>query len=142
MTQSLEYSIDVRATPAVLFDVYSEVGRWHEWDPDTQSAQLHGPLQVGAIGRLKPRKGMTVKMRVVALDPGRRFLVECPVLGSTMRFDHLIEPIPDADGRVRVTHKVTFEGWLAGFLYRVVGKDLHNGLPTTLKQLKIYVESR
>lgn len=43
---------------------------------------------------------------------------------------------------VRVTHEVTFDGWLAGFLYRLVGKDLHHGLPQTLKQLKVYAEAR
>jgi hypothetical protein len=76
MTQSLEYSIEIQAGPLKLYEVYADVSRWHEWDPDTQSAQLSGPLQVGATGRLKPRKGMTVKMRVAAMESGKHLLVE------------------------------------------------------------------
>ena len=139
MTHFLEYSILIRTSPAALYAVYADVGGWHLWDPDTQSAQLNGPLRVGTTGRLKPRKGLAVNMEVVKLEPDKRLIVECPVLGSRMRFDHHIDVIDKT--HVRATHQVSFEGWLAGFLYRVVGKDLHHGLPITLKSLKEYIES-
>ena len=76
-------------------------------------------------------------MRVTEATPGRSFTVECPVLGSRMRFEHELVPVA---GGVQVTHRVNFQGWLAGWLDRSVGRDVREGLPRTLASLKAHVE--
>lgn len=137
MSDSIEASIHVAATPGAVYAVWADVPRWPQWDPDTREASLDGPLATGAKGRLKPRKGFAVPMRVVQAVPGEHFTVECPVLGSVMRFEHVLRP---QDGGVLVTHRVTFQGWLAGWLMRTVGQDVRRGLPVTLRGLKALVE--
>ncbi len=133
----LAFSIRIDASPEAVYDVYADVPGWPRWDPDTRAAALDGPLQAGARGWLKPRKGFKVSMRVTQASPGHGFTVECPVLGSRMRFDH--EIVPETGG-VRVTHRVHFEGWLAGWLARTVGRDVQAGMPHTLASLKRHVE--
>ncbi len=134
----IEFSIDINASAAAVFAAYEEVARWHEWDPDTKKASLQGPCVVGAVGRLHPHKGLSVKMKMVEVRAAESLVAECPVMGSLMRFEHTIVPI--GQGAVRATHRVTFSGWLAPLLDRYVGGDVRNGLPMTLKSLKRYVE--
>lgn len=137
MNNAIESSIHVAVPPATLYAIWADVPHWPAWDPDTRRASLDGPLAVGTRGRLTPRKGFTVAMRVVQAEPGRHFTVECPVLGSVMRFEHVLRP---RDGGVDVTHRVSFHGWLAGWLNRTVGRDVRQGLPVTLRSLKAHAE--
>ncbi len=127
------------AVPAEqLFATWCRVADWPLWDPDTREAWLDGPLRPGARGRLRPRKGRAVAMRVDAVEPGRRLLLHCPVLGSSLHFDHRAEPLPG--GGCRATHAVWFRGWLAPLLRASVGRDVARGLPHTLASLKRFAE--
>lgn len=130
-------SIDIAAPREAVYAAWADVARWSEWDPDTRAAWLDGPPIAGARGWLQPRRGLRVRMRVVQAEPARAFTVVCPVLGSCMRFEHLLT---DAAGGVRATHRVTFSGWLAGWLMRTVGRDVRQGLPHTLERLKHRLE--
>lgn len=133
----IAFSIQIAASPEAVYAVYADVAGWSRWDPDTRAAGLDGPPQEGTRGWLKPRKGFQVAMRVIEAVPGRSFTVECPVLGNRMRFEHELTP---EGGGVQVTHRVTFDGWLAGWLDRTVGRDVREGLPRTLESLRAYVE--
>ena len=137
MSESIQASIDIATRPEVVYAIWADVPRWPQWDPDTREAWLDGPLAVGAKGRLKPRKGFAVPMRVTDAVPGERFTVECPVLGNVMRFEHILRPV---QGGVEVIHRVSFHGWLAGWLMRTVGQDVRSGLPVTLRGLKALAE--
>lgn len=56
----IEDRIVISVPPMVVDRIWSEVGQWHLWDPDTKQAWLNGPLAVGAKGRIVPRKGIGV----------------------------------------------------------------------------------
>lgn len=135
---TIECSIRIDAPAAQVFEVYGDVAGWPRWDPDTREAHLGQGLALGSRGRLRPRRGLPVRMVVTELTPGRSFTVTCPVLGSRMHFDHVIEAAGTA---ADVTHRVRFEGWLARWLDRTVGADVRAGLPVTLASLKRHVEA-
>lgn len=137
-TCSVQATMWIHAPASAVQAVYADVANWHLWDPDTRSAHLDGPFQPGSAGRLRPRKGLAVRMRVTEVTPDAGFTVECPVLGSRMRFEHVLAP--HADG-VTVLHRVCFSGYLAAWLMRFVGRELEHNLPVTLSHLKAYVES-
>lgn len=135
---TIESTIRIAAPATRVFEVYGNVPGWSHWDPDTREAHLSQGLALGSRGRLRPRRGLPVRMEVTELTPGRSFTVTCPVLGSRMHFDHVIDA---AGSGVDVTHRVRFEGWLAGWLDRTVGRDVRAGLPVTLASLKRHVEA-
>lgn len=137
MNEPIEERIHVLAPAATVYAIWADVPAWPQWDPDTRQAFLNGPLAPGAKGRLKPRKGFAVPMVVVEAVAGEHFTVECPVLGNVMRFEHELRPLP---GGVEVVHRVSFHGWLAGWLARTVGQDVRRGLPVTLQRLKALAE--
>ncbi len=136
---TIECQQRIQASADNLYRLYADVATWHTWDPDTRWARLDGPPVAGARGWLRPRRGLPVRLQVTVAQPGRHFTVECPVLGSRMRFDHDIAPL--AAGGVEVTHRVVFSGWLAPWLARTVGQDVRAGLPHTLARLKAHAET-
>lgn len=133
----IEARILIDASPRAVYQVWADVPRWPLWDPDTREASLDGAFVVGSRGRLRPRKGLAVSMFLVEAVPDQRFTMECPVLGNIMRFEHELVP---ATGGVEVIHRVQFRGWLSGWLLRTVGRDVREGLPVTLRNLKAHVE--
>ncbi|PIF78373.1 hypothetical protein CLU95_5560 [Variovorax sp. 54] len=54
----IEERVHIVVPPGVIDTVWSEVDRWHLWDPDTRQARLDGPFAVGTKGRIVPQKGI------------------------------------------------------------------------------------
>lgn len=136
----IEERITVAAPAAVLFAIYADVARWHEWDPDTHAANLDGPFVVGSRGRIVPTVGQGVPMLLTHLVSDRSFTVQCRIRGFCMDFDH--ELMPQPDGRTEVLHRARFSGPLSFLLGRFVGWQLRRGLPKTLARLRQRAEAR
>lgn len=134
----IEESIDIHVAPDAIMRCYRDVAAWPEWDPDTRAASIDGPFAVGSSGTLRPTKGMAVSMRLTSVS-AHGFTVVSRVPLCTMRFDHDLIPIA---GGTRVTHRVSFDGMLAGLFGRVVGAGVRRGLPVTLARLKARLEAQ
>lgn len=137
---SIEENIVINTSAATVFAIYREVGRWHEWDPDTRHARLDGPLAVGSRGHIVPTRGHGVRMWVTAVEPDRAFTVDAGFPLFTMRFEHELTPLSAVS--VRVAHRVSFSGLLCWPLGWLVGRQVRRGLPHTLRSLKAWAEAR
>ena len=135
----VEHRITVAAPAEAIFRLYEDVENWHTWDPDTKSATLDGPFEVGSRGRLTPTKGNTVPMVLTQVVPGRCFTVESKIPLFRMVFEHELHPQP---GATEVVHRVTFSGLLSMVLGPMLSKQLNAGLPVTLGRLKSLAEAR
>jgi hypothetical protein len=133
----IRHSIDIATSAARLSQAYVEAHNWHLWDHATKKAHFNGHVMRGTTGKLTPSKGLGVKMVVTTFVPERELTVECKVFGCRMRFEHHITVLDERT--VRATHVVSFHGWLAGWLRKTVGRDVDQGLPQTLKELKRYL---
>ena len=134
----VEHRVTVAASAARVFSIYREVERWHEWDPDTKSATLDGPFEVGSSGTLTPTKGHAVPMIVTELKPDKCFTVESKIPLCKMVFEHELET---SEQGTDVIHRVTFSGLLSFGLGPMLSKQLNLGLPVTLGRLKALAES-
>jgi len=137
-TDPITASIQIDVPPARVFAAWAAIDRWHQWDPDTRAATLSGPLHPGARGTLTPTRGRTVTMIVAAVETDRRLYVRCPVLGSTLHFDHRVEP--RNEGSI-VVHEVWFTGWLAPLLRATLGRAVQRNLPATMRSLRCHLET-
>lgn len=133
----VEHSVVVQAPAGRIFRIYEDVAAWHTWDPDTKRASIEGPFAVGTRGSLTPTKGNTVPMLLTKVEPGSCFTVESKIPLFRMVFEH--ELIPQG-AAVKVIHRVTFSGLLAALLGRMLAKQLNQGLPVTLANLKRQAE--
>ncbi len=135
----VEHRITVNASADSIYRIYKDVSNWHTWDPDTKSASLDGPFEVGSKGKLTPTKGNTVPMVLTRADPGRCFTVESKIPLFRMRFEHELVPV---SGAIEVVHRVTFSGPLSFILGPMLSRQLNTGLPVTLSKLKALAEVR
>lgn len=135
----IEESIHVAVLPAVIDQIWSEVDRWHLWDPDTKQARLNGAFAVGTNGRIAPSKGMGIPMVVTERSVGRSFTVEGYIPLFRIHFEHTVAA---AEGGSTVSHRVWFSGALAFLFGPGVAKQVRQGLPRTMPSLKAYAEKR
>ncbi len=129
----VEHSVMVHAPAERIFRLYEDVAHWHTWDPDTKSASIDGPFAVGTRGTLTPPKGHTVPMLLTRVERDVCFTVESRIPLFRMVFEHELVP---QGGAVKVIHRVTFSGALSFLLGRMLAKQLNQGLPVTLGNLK------
>ncbi len=135
----VEHRITINASASSIYRIYEDVRNWHTWDPDTKSASLDGPFQVGSKGKLTPTKGNSVPMVLTQAEPGRRFTVESRIPLFRMLFEHELN---SEDEATEVVHRVTFSGALSFILGPMLAKQLNAGLPVTLSRLKAHAEAR
>ncbi|SFX80771.1 Polyketide cyclase / dehydrase and lipid transport [Janthinobacterium lividum] len=135
----IEESIHIAVPPTVVDQIWSEVDRWHQWDPDTKQARLNGPFAVGTHGRIVPSKGMGIPMLVTERSAGRSFTVEGYIPLFRIHFEHTVVA---ADGGSEVVHRVWFTGALAFLFGPGVARQVRDGLPRTMRSLKAYAEKR
>jgi Polyketide cyclase / dehydrase and lipid transport len=135
----VEHRINVAAPAETIFRIYEDVQNWYTWDPDTKSATLEGPFEVGSRGRLTPTKGNAVPMLLTQVVPGSSFTVESRIPLFRMLFEH---ELLSTSGATEVVHRVTFSGLLSVVLGPMPSKQLNAGLPVALGKLKALAEAR
>jgi hypothetical protein len=67
-----EHSIETPASPAAIWRLWSDVGRWPEWNADLERAELSGPFAAGSVVTMFPHKQEPIELRIAeALEPER-----------------------------------------------------------------------
>lgn len=135
----IEERIHIPVPPLLIDQIWSEVDRWHAWDPDTRQARLDGPFAVGTKGRIVPSKGMGIPMLVTERSVGRSFTVEGHIPLFRLHFEHIVAAV---NGGSDVLHRVWFSGPLAFLFGPGVARQVRDGLPRTMLSLKAYAERR
>ena len=113
------HSERVEAEPEAVWRLWSDPGRWREWNEQIQRAELDGELRVGAEARIKFRRGGTVRFTVVELEPGRVLVDEARFPGARLGHEHRLA---HQRGGVEVTHRLYVTGPLAGFWALMLGR--------------------
>ena len=129
--------IDVPAE--AVFAVYEDVANWPAWDSDTLSSQLDGPFEPGSTGKLKPKQGPETKIQITEVTKNHSFTVECKLPLCKMHFVHEMVP---TDQSTEVTNKIIFSGLLSPVFSRLIGNEIKDTLPSSLRGLKEHIENR
>jgi carbon monoxide dehydrogenase subunit G len=68
-------SIEIAATPARVWDVLSDVERWHDWTPSIERITPldDAPLGVGSKVRIEQPKLRPATWKITSWEPGRGF---------------------------------------------------------------------
>src|SRR5438128_922782 len=121
------------AEPAAVWEVWTDVDRWPEWDVGKEIARLDGPFQPGACGWAKQRGNLGGSFTITSVDAGRRWVTECRVPLAKVVFDHVLEPV--ADVRVRVVKRVEVQGRF-GPLLRLFAPKMRREITESLAALE------
>jgi len=116
-------TVEIAASPALVWNVLKDVEHWHEWTASVISIERldAGPLKVGSRARVRQPKLRPAVYQVTEMDESRGFtwIAQNPGLRVIARHD--IEP--GAKG-TRVTLSVELTGLLAPLVRRLY-RDLN-----------------
>ena len=147
----VEVSETVKADPARLYELVSDLPRMGEWSPENTGGKWLGGATAPAVGarfRGTNRSGIAIwatRVTVTAADPGKRFTFDVDFLGVPIStWDY--EFAGDGD-TCTVTERWTDRrpGWMraTSMLTGVLNRPEHNreGMQKTLERLKGSAES-
>jgi uncharacterized protein YndB with AHSA1/START domain len=127
-----EHSVEASVARRRVWALWTDIGGWPAWNPGVGYAELNGPMSEGATGRVHAEGGPTSTLRVLEIEPERRFVTEAAERFVRLRFDH---ELTDTDGRLRVTQRVRMTGLATPLLRHTVGRRLERSIPAALDAL-------
>lgn len=113
-------SVAIAAPPARVWDVMSDVERWHEWTPSIARIRRvgAGPFAVGSRAVVWQPRFPPALWTVTDLQPGRAFTWVSTAPGLRVAGLHRVEAV---DGGARATLGVEIGGLFGGVWARLTG---------------------
>jgi uncharacterized membrane protein len=114
-----EVTFAVDAPADRVWAVLADVERWPTWTASMSRVVIDGPLEVGAVAKIRQPKLPATAWTVTEVVPGRSFSWESKAPGSRAVGGHEITPTGDATCEMRLMLDQTGPvGSLVGLLYR------------------------
>ena len=106
----LEQAIEIAAPPARVWEIMTDVERWHEWTRSVTSVERldTAPFGLGSRARVIQPRLSPALFEVTAFEPGRSFTWEARSSGIAAMAVHEVDPAP-VGSRVRLA--LSLEGW-------------------------------
>lgn len=133
-------SIDIKAPAARVYEVMTDVLRWHEWTPSITSIRWLGDrgFALGQRATIKQPKFPPATWMVSRIDPGRRFEWVNQAPGLHVTGHHSVEPTANGS---RATLALSYEGVFGGLLARMTKGITKRYLDMEAKGLKARSEN-
>jgi uncharacterized protein YndB with AHSA1/START domain len=133
MMWQFEQSVQARVSRERVWALLTDVAGWPSWNPGVGLARLDQPLAEGATGTVRAIGGPTSTLKVLTIEPGRRFVTETSERLLRLRFEH---ELADADeGQLIITHRVRMSGPATLLLRHTIGPRLKRSIPAALATL-------
>jgi uncharacterized protein YndB with AHSA1/START domain len=128
-----EHSVQAPASRERVWALWTDVSGWPNWNPGVARAELDGPLAEGATGTVRAAGGPTSTLKVLSVEPDRRFVTEASERFMRLRFEHELADM--GNGQVRITHRVRMTGIATPLMRRTVGARLERSIPAAVAAL-------
>lgn len=127
---TFEHTIESSVSSEFAWDFWTNVGNW-VLDADIDSVEIQGAFVAGARGVTQSKSSGRIEWRVEELQPGRAVL-EFPAPGVVARFIWTFE---DAQGRTRITQRVSLAGEDVSAYVDTICRGLRAGIPVGMRKL-------
>ena len=136
-----ETSIEIAASPELIWSTLSDVERWPEWTPSVSEVERLDAGDFGAGSRVRVKQpGMPrLVWEVTEYVPGKVFSWASKAPGVTITGGHRL--VVDQGDRVTVTLTLDQEGFLAPVVWRLTGSRSRRYLQMEADGLKRRCES-
>ena len=116
--RNFRITIDIAAPPHRVWEVMSDMERWHEWTPSVTSIKRRdaGPFAVGSRLVIRQPKFPPAFWKVTAIEPGRSFTSESIGPGFRVVAHHSVEPTVSGS---KATLSLELRGPLGGVFGRM-----------------------
>ncbi len=120
-------------SPEQIWQVWSDVNHWHEWDLGIEYAKTQDPFEVGCRFVLKPKGGPKVTTEIIKCEPNRTFTdLTCFPFAKMYGLHEVTEVEP---GRIRLKTTMTVTGPLSFLWRKLVAQKIANDLPQDTEKI-------
>jgi uncharacterized protein YndB with AHSA1/START domain len=134
-----EASLETKAPPTRVWQIWSDVNTWPAWNPDMKESQLDGPLRVGTTGTINTRSGGKHAVVVTQFEAGRSFELESTAMPAT-KMAIRATVTPTATGS-RISQAFEARGLFAPVVGPMMGGTILKTFNSVLEGLKQKAES-
>ena len=134
-----EASLETTAPPAKVWQVWSDINHWPEWNPDMNESRIDGALKLGATGMINTKSGGKHDVVVTQYEQGRSFELESTALPRT-KMAIRATVAPSGSGS-RITQGFEPRGLLAPIVGPMMSGQILKTFNSVLAGLKKKVET-
>lgn len=128
-----EHSVQARASRERVWAVWVDIAGWPSWNPGVGLVQLAGPVAEGATGTIRAVGGPVSTLKVLTIEPKKRFVTEASERLVRLRFE---QELADVDGgELLITERVRMTGPATPLLRHTIGSRLKRSIPAALTAL-------
>lgn len=103
-----EESIETSASPSRVWELFSDVEHWKDWNAGIESIELHGPFAEGTTFTMRTPGQDALTSTLVEVKPNQSFTDETAVDETHVLVSHRLEPLPS--GRTRIVYSTQITG--------------------------------
>ncbi|OPC54834.1 polyketide cyclase [Elizabethkingia miricola] len=120
------YSVITKeVTKEQIWKLTTDIDNWKNWDSSVEDSKLLGDFKVGNFFMLKPKGGPKVKIKLIEIEPYKKFTDLTKFPFAKMYGEHLYEETKDG---LKITVTMTVEGILGFIWVKLVAKDIVDNL--------------
>jgi hypothetical protein len=134
-----EATQQTNASPKQIFEIWSDINNWSQFDESVEWAQLHEEFKAGSHFILKPKGGPKVTATIVSAEHNREFTNTSRMPGAVLKFAH---NIIKKNGHVYVQVTISIEGPLSWLWAKILGKDQKRALEKSILNLVRLAEEK
>jgi hypothetical protein len=128
-----EHTIETTAMPQAIWRLWSDVGRWPEWNTDLERSEVSGSLTAGSAVTMYPRDQDPIELTIVAAEEPFLFVDEADLGDVVVRTTHRVERV--SSGRSRVVYAMEITGPAADPVGPRIGPEISADFPQVLAAL-------
>jgi len=128
-----EHSIETSVPATALWDRWSDIATWTEWNAGIVGIEVDGPLAPGTTFTMTPPDGDAVRMTISEVVAGERFTDVMDAGDFVVTTVHRLEPV--AAGRTRVVYRTEITGPAADQVGPELGPAITADFPDVLAAL-------
>ena len=108
-----------------IWDVWTDVNKWHTWQDDIEYAKLTDEFKQGSIIHFKPKGGPNIKIELTEVRPNSIFIDLTRFPLAKMYDSH---ELIDHGDTVEIKTTIKIEGPLSFLWRKLVAENIVNGL--------------
>jgi hypothetical protein len=125
------HSLRANADPAAVWALWSDPGRWPEWNEQIARVEFDGAFEVGTTAKVKFNGGGTVHYRITELEPERLLVDEARLPGARIGHEHRVTP---SNGGVEISNRIYIAGPLTRLYALLMGRRTGKAVPALVER--------
>lgn len=128
----IKHTLETKATPAQIWNVWEDVENWKKWDQDIELSQIDGPFQAGTTGCTKFVGTPLFKTLLTQVEPFKLVVQE-----AYLSFAKVVsyQSMNQVAGKTQVTFEVEIRGPLSLFFACMLGRFIKKKIPKEMEEM-------